>query len=150
MPAPPVVYQDSPSYSNLVGRIEYQSQMGALVTEFTLIKAGDLHRANGGYLILDADRVLRQPFAWEGLKRALRAREIRIEPVERVYGLMSTVSLEPEPIPLDVKVVLVGDRRLYYLLNHHRPGLRRSVQRGSRLQRGHGACARSRPGGLPA
>ncbi len=116
-----VVYQDSPSYTNLVGRIEYQSRMGALITEFTLIKAGDLHRANGGYLILDADRILRQPFAWEGLKRALRAREIHIEPMERVYGLMSTVSLEPEPIPLDVKVVLVGDRRLYYLMNHYDP-----------------------------
>ncbi|MDJ0957644.1 MAG: ATP-binding protein [Arenicellales bacterium] len=116
-----VIYQDLPTYTNLVGRIEYQAQMGTLITDFTMIKAGDLHRANGGYLILDAIRILRQPFAWEGLKRALRAREIRIEPLEKAYGLMSTSSLEPEPIPLDVKVVLVGDRLLYYLLNQYDP-----------------------------
>lgn len=116
-----VIYQDLPTYSNLVGRIEYQAQMGTLITDFTMIKAGDLHRANGGYLILDAIRVLRQPFAWEGLKRALRAREVRIESLEKAYGLMSTLSLEPEPIPLDVKVVLVGDRLLYYLLNQYDP-----------------------------
>jgi lon-related putative ATP-dependent protease len=116
-----IVYQDLPTYSNLVGRIEYQAQMGTLVTDFTLIKAGDLHRANGGYLVLDAMRVLRQPFAWEGLKRALRDREIRIEPLEKAYGLMNTTSLEPEPIPLDVKVVLIGDRLVYYLLNQHDP-----------------------------
>ncbi len=116
-----VIYQDLPTYSNLVGRIEYQAQMGTLLTDFSLIQAGDLHRANGGYLVLDADRVLRQPFAWEGLKRALRSRLIRIEPLEKAYGLMNTSSLEPEPIPLDVKVVLVGDTRLYYLLNHYDP-----------------------------
>lgn len=116
-----VIYQDLPTYANLVGRIEYQAQMGTLVTDFTLIKPGDLHRANGGYLILDASRVLRQPFAWEGLKRALRAREIRIEPLEKAYGLMSTTSLEPEPIPLDIKVILIGDRFLYYLLNYYDP-----------------------------
>ena len=116
-----VVYQDLPTYSNLVGRIEYQSQMGTLVTDFTFIKSGDLHRANGGYLILDADRILRQPFAWEGLKRALRSREIRIEALEKAYGLMHTTTLEPEPIPLGVKVVLVGDRLLYYLLSRYDP-----------------------------
>ena len=117
----PVIYQDLPTYANLVGRIEYQAQMGTLVTDFSLIKAGDLHRATGGYLVLDADRLLRQPFAWEGLKRALRSRLIRIEPLEKAYGLMNTSSLEPEPIPLDVKVVLVGDRLIYYLLNRHDP-----------------------------
>ncbi len=116
-----VIYQDLPTYSNLVGRIEYRAQMGTLVTDFTLIKAGDLHQANGGYLVLDADRVLRQPFAWEGLKRALRAREVRIESLEKAYGLINTTSLEPEPIPLDIKVILVGDRLLYYLLNHYDP-----------------------------
>lgn len=116
-----VVFQDLPTYSNLVGRIEYQAQMGTLLTDFTLIKAGDLHRANGGYLVLDADRLLRQPFAWEGLKRALRSHLIRIEPLERAYGLMNTSSLEPEPIPLDVKVVLVGERLLYYLMHRHDP-----------------------------
>ncbi len=86
-----------------------------------LIKAGDLHQANGGYLILDAIRVLTQPFAWDSLKRALRSREIRIEPLEKALGFMSTVSLEPEPIPLDVKVVLIGERLLYYLLCQYDP-----------------------------
>jgi lon-related putative ATP-dependent protease len=117
----PVVYQDLPTHANLVGRIEYRALMGTLVTDFTLIKAGDLHRANGGYLILDALRVLTQPFAWDTLKRALRSREARIESLERSLGLISTVSLEPEPIPLDVKVVLVGDRMLYYLLSYYDP-----------------------------
>jgi lon-related putative ATP-dependent protease len=117
----PVIYQDLPTHSNLMGRSEYQSQMGTLVTDFTLIKAGDLHRANGGYLIIDMRHMLLQPFAWEGLKRALRAREIRIEPMERSLGMISTISLDPEPIPLDVKVVLLGDRRLYYLLGRFDP-----------------------------
>ena len=90
--------------------------MGALLTDFTLIKPGVLHRANGGYLILDALKVLSSPYAWEGLKRALQFRQIRIESPVQMLSLTSTVSLEPEPIPLDVKVILMGDRQLYYLL----------------------------------
>ncbi|MGI9317003.1 MAG: Lon protease family protein [bacterium] len=120
----PIVYQDLPTHSNLMGRAEYQSQMGTLVTDFTLIKAGDLHRANGGYLILEARHLLTQPFAWESLKRALRSQEIRIEPLERSLGLVSTISLEPEPIPFDAKVVLLGDRMLYYLLSQYDPEFR--------------------------
>jgi lon-related putative ATP-dependent protease len=112
----PVVYEDHPAFQNLVGRIEYIAQLGALITDFNLIKSGALHRANGGYLVLDARRVLFQPFAWEELKRVLRAREIRIESLAQTLSLISTVTLEPEPIPLQVKVVLVGDRLLYYLL----------------------------------
>lgn len=112
----PVVFQDFPSYQNLVGRIEHRALLGTLVTDFTLIKPGDLHRANGGYLLLEVDKVLRQPFAWEGLKRALLKREIRIESLAEMYSLASTVSLEPQPVPLDVKVILFGDRWLYYLL----------------------------------
>jgi predicted ATP-dependent protease len=100
-----------------VGRVEHVSQFGALVTDFTLIKAGALHRANGGYLVLDAMKVFSQPFAWESLKRALRAGEIRIETLAEKMSLVSTVSLEPEPIPLKTKVVLVGDRRLYYMVS---------------------------------
>ncbi len=119
--SPAVIYQDLPTYSNLVGRIEYQAQLGTLVTNFTMIKQGDLHRANGGYLVLDARTILTQPFAWEGLERALRSREIRIESLEKAYGMMNTTSLEPEPIPLNIKVVLVGDRMLYYLLNRYDP-----------------------------
>ena len=111
----PVVFEDLPTQPNLLGRVEHAAQFGALVTDFSLIRAGALHRANGGYLVLDARQLLMQPFAWEELKRALRAGEIRIESLGDRLGL-STVSLEPEPIPLDTKIVLVGDRTVYYLL----------------------------------
>ncbi len=114
--AAPVVYEDNPIYPNLVGRVDHIAQMGTLVTNFTLIKPGALHRANGGYLVLDALKLLTQPYAWEGLKRALRSNQVRIESLGQVYGLISTMSLEPEPIPLTVKVVLIGERRVYYLL----------------------------------
>jgi lon-related putative ATP-dependent protease len=117
----PVVYEDHPTYNNLIGRIEHIAQMGALLTDFSLIKPGALHRANGGYLILDARQMLLQPYAWDGLKRALRSREMRIESLGQVLSLVSTVSLEPEPIPLDVKVVLIGERLLYYLLHQFDP-----------------------------
>lgn len=117
----PIVHEDNPTNDNLVGRIEHIAQMGALVTDFTLIKAGALHRANGGYLVLDALKVLTQPLAWEALKRALRLREIRIESLGQALSLISTVSLEPQPIPLEVKVVLVGQRMLYYLLHAYDP-----------------------------
>jgi lon-related putative ATP-dependent protease len=112
----PVVYEDLPRHTNLVGRIEYIPQMGTLVTDYLMIRPGALHKANGGYLILDARQVLEQPHAWESLKRALKSRRINIESLGEIYNLISTVSLEPEPVPLDVKVVLVGDRTLYYLL----------------------------------
>lgn len=117
----PIISEDNPTYSNLIGRVEHIAQFGALVTDFTLIKPGALHRANGGYLLLDTRKVLTQPFAWEGLKRALQAREIRIESLGQMYSLVSTVSLEPEPIPLDTKVVLFGDRMFYYLLQEYDP-----------------------------
>lgn len=112
----PVIYESNPSYLNLVGRVEQMAMMGALVTDFSLIKPGVLHRANGGYLIVDALKILASPYAWEGLKRALQFREIRIESPLQMLSLSSTVSLEPEPIPLNVKVILMGDRQLYYLL----------------------------------
>lgn len=111
-----VVFADHPTYANLIGRIEHRQRLGTLVTDFTLVKAGALHRANGGYLIVDAIKLLTQPFAWDALKRALTRREIRIEPVSELWGLATTVSLEPEPVPLAVKVVLLGERYLYYLL----------------------------------
>jgi lon-related putative ATP-dependent protease len=112
----PIVYEDNPTYVNLIGRIEHTARMGTLVTDFTLIKPGAMHRANGGFLVLDALRVLTNPFAWDALKRVLRSREIRIESLERLLSLVSTTSLEPASIPVQVKVVLVGDRLLYYLL----------------------------------
>lgn len=113
----PVHFEDHPTHENLVGRIEHLSRFGALMTDFNLVKPGALHLANGGYLVIDALRVLTQPMAWEGLKRTLRARRVRIESIGQILSLISTVSLDPEPIPLDVKVVLVGDRQLYYMLS---------------------------------
>jgi predicted ATP-dependent protease len=91
------------------------------MTDFTLLKPGALHEANGGYLLVDAHKLLTQPYAWEGLKRALYANQINIESLEKMWGLASTVSLEPEPIPLDIKVVVMGDRTLYYLLHEYDP-----------------------------
>ncbi len=112
----PVVYEDHPTHPNLVGRAEHLAEMGALLTDFSLLRAGALHRANGGYLILDARKLLMQPSAYEELKRSLTAGVIRIESLGQALSIVSTASLEPEPIPLDVKVVLIGERRIYYLL----------------------------------
>ncbi len=117
----PVVFENHPTYQNLLGRIEHLAHMGMLVTNFSLIKGGALHRANGGYLILDAGKLLTQPYAWEGLKRALLAREIRIESLGEIFGLVNTLSLQPQPIPLDLKVVLFGERIFYYLLHQLDP-----------------------------
>jgi len=113
----PIVQEEHPTYQNLVGRVDHVSQFGTLSTDFTLIRPGALHRANGGYLLLDARKLLLQPYAWEGLKRALIARRVRIESLAEMYSLVSTVSLQPEPIRLDVKVILLGDRLIYYLLH---------------------------------
>ena len=116
-----VIYEDNPVYQNLLGRVEYISQMGTPVTDYRFIKAGTLHKANGGYLIIDAHKLLTQPNSWEMLKRVLVAKKITIESLGDASGLINTVSLEPEPIPLEVKVVLVGSRALYYLLEEEDP-----------------------------
>jgi lon-related putative ATP-dependent protease len=113
----PVVYEDHPTYQNLLGQAEYISHFGAVSTDFNLIRAGALHRANGGYLILDAHKLLMQPYAWDALKRSLQSSQIRIQSLGQILSLVSTVSLEPQPIPLNVKVVLLGERLLYYLLS---------------------------------
>ncbi|MBS1171560.1 MAG: putative ATP-dependent protease [Proteobacteria bacterium] len=120
-PSAPIVFEDNPNYQNLVGRVDQIAHMGTLVTNFSLIKAGALHRANGGYLVLDAVKLLTQPYAYEGLKRILKAGHIRIESLGQMIGLISTLSLEPEPIPLDLKVVVIGERLLYYLLREFDP-----------------------------
>ncbi|RPH66816.1 MAG: ATP-binding protein [Myxococcaceae bacterium] len=113
----PLVYENNPTYPNLIGRIGQEALFGALITSFTLIRAGALHRAIGGYLILDALKVLQQPFAWEALKRTIRSGEVKIESLGQALGLVPTVSLEPVPIALgDTKIVLCGERILYYLL----------------------------------
>jgi predicted ATP-dependent protease len=112
----PVVEELHPTLRNLVGRIEHVWHRGVLSTDFRRLKAGALHRANGGYLLLDARSLLTEPFSWAALKRALKTRRIRFESVDDILSLTSTVSLEPDPIPLQVKVVLVGERWLYWLL----------------------------------
>jgi lon-related putative ATP-dependent protease len=117
----PVVFEDNPNYQNLVGQLEKIAQMGALITDFNLIQPGALHEANGGYLVIEARKLLMQPYVWEGLKRALQSGEIQIESPREALGLMQTVTLEPEAIPLDVKIVLVGEPLLYYLLSELDP-----------------------------
>ena len=117
----PVIFEDNPTFQNLIGRVENIARMGTLTTDFTLIKPGALHLANGGYLVLDARKVLLQPYVWEALKRALEARQVRIESPSQMLGILSTVSLEPQPIPLNVKIALLGDRILYYLLSQSDP-----------------------------
>ncbi len=112
----PVVLETHPSFQNLVGRVEHEAQFGALVTDFTMLKGGALHRANGGYLMVEARDILTQPFAWEALKRALKNGEIQVTSMGQESQAIATRTLEPEPIPLDIKIVVVGDPRLYYLL----------------------------------
>ena len=121
----PVIYEDDPTYDRLLGRIEHRAEMGTLLTDFNLIRAGALHRASGGYLILDAHKLLTKPMAWDALKRALFAGEVRIQPPAQAMGMLSTVSLEPEPVPLDVKVVIVGERMIYYTLAQRDPEFQR-------------------------
>lgn len=117
----PVVYLDLPTHQHLVGRIEHHVHNGTLLTDFSLIRAGGLHRANGGYLVVDVRGMLMHAGAWETLKRVLRAGEIRTESLEQAYGLISTTTLDPEPVPLDLKVVLLGERLFYYLLCEQDP-----------------------------
>ena len=112
----PIVIENNPTYANLVGRIERRAQFGALITDFTMIRAGSLAKANGGYLVLDIEDVLRNPFVYEALKRSLVNKEVRVEDVAERYGLFSASTLRPEPIPLNVKVCLIGHPRYYHLL----------------------------------
>jgi lon-related putative ATP-dependent protease len=112
----PIVREDLPSLGHLTGQVEHVSEMGTLVTNFTLIKPGALHRANGGYLVLDAQHLLSEPYAWEALKRCLQSQSIAITSLADRLSLTSTVTLEPDPIPLDTRVILIGDRRLHTLL----------------------------------
>ena len=114
-----VLYESNPSLDNLVGKLEHRVEYGTPVTDFNLIRAGVLHRANGGFLVLDVERVIQKPFAWEALKRAVSDNSVRMESVSQLMNLTYSVSLEPEAIPLDVKIVLLGSRRLYHLLRLH-------------------------------
>jgi lon-related putative ATP-dependent protease len=113
----PVIVETNPTYHNLLGRLEHRALLGAMVTDYTLIKPGALHRANGGYLIIPVRECLLSPFAWEGLKRALKDRAVRLEELGAQLSLVSAVTLDPQPVPLDVKVILIGHPLIYYLLN---------------------------------
>ncbi len=116
----PIVFLDHPTHANIVGRVERQQQFGALLSDFNLIKSGALHNANGGFLLIDARKLITQPFSWDSLKRAIRSKEIKIEsPGDD--SAFSTVSLDPEPIPLDIKIILIGEAGLYYLLASNDP-----------------------------
>lgn len=117
----PVVSEDNPVLPHLIGRVEHRAQFGTLITDYSLIKSGSIHKANGGYLIVDALKLLSQPFAWDTLKRTLRSGEVRIESPAEALGMFTTVSLEPEPIPLDLRVILIGERQHFYLLNQYDP-----------------------------
>jgi lon-related putative ATP-dependent protease len=122
----PVVFEPNPTYSNLFGRIEHEMQMGGMATtNFTLVKPGALHRANGGYLIVDAREVLINPFSWDSLKRCIKNCEIKIEDVLEQYRFMSVASLKPEPVPLQAKIIMIGAPWIYYLLFHMEPDYRK-------------------------
>jgi lon-related putative ATP-dependent protease len=115
----PVIYEANPTYNNLFGRIEKKSFMGSYYTDFTMIKPGSLMKANGGYIILDALNVLRNPFVYDALKRALKTRELRLEDMSELYGFIASATIKPEPIPLNVKVILIGSRYIYSLLYNY-------------------------------
>jgi lon-related putative ATP-dependent protease len=112
----PVVVENNPTYYNLVGRVDFRARLGALTTDFSMIKAGAIHKANGGYLILQALDVLTNQMSWDALKRVLRSKEIRIENIAEHYGLIPTSTLKPDPVPVDLKVILIGNSMIYYLL----------------------------------
>jgi len=112
----PCVFETNPTYYNLFGRIEHKFQMGAAITDFTMIKAGALHKANGGFLVIGALDLLRNIFSYDALKRAVRNREVKIEDVWEQYRLVTTSAMKPEAIPMDVKVILIGNPEIYYLL----------------------------------
>ncbi|MDF2571076.1 MAG: putative ATP-dependent protease [Sporomusa sp.] len=115
----PVVVEINPTYYNLVGRAEYETRMGVVSTDYTMIKAGALHKANGGYLILNARDVLANVGAWEALKRVLKTKKLQIENLGEQYGVLAMASLKPEPIPINVKVVLIGNPYIYQLLYNY-------------------------------
>lgn len=116
MKGAPLINETNPTYHNLIGRIEYKNELGVMKTDFMQIKPGALHQANGGYLILQAKDVLSNPFAWTALKRSLKTSEINIEGLDKQIGYVITTSLKPQPIPLDLKVIIIGDPYTYYLL----------------------------------
>ncbi|OAN10995.1 ATP-dependent protease [Photobacterium jeanii] len=117
----PVVVEESPNYHSIFGYVENATYKGTVFTDFSLIRPGSLHRANGGVLMMDAVKVLERPYVWDGLKRALRAKKLNLSSLEREVTLSGAISLDPEAIPLDVKIILFGDYETYRLLQHYDP-----------------------------
>jgi lon-related putative ATP-dependent protease len=140
----PVIIEANPVYGNLLGRLEHRAEFGAMVTDFTMIRAGCLHRANGGYLVVEMRGLLANPLAWDGLKRSLKNRRIRTEEIGTQLQVISTTTLEPEPIPLDVKVLLIGDPLTYYLLHEYDEDFRKlfkiKADFGTRFERCADTC----------
>ena len=112
----PVVYEQNPTYYNLFGRIDYRARMGTLVTDHTMIKAGAIHEANGGFLVLQAHELLTNPFSWQTLKRTLRTGEVRIENMGEQYSPIPTSTLRPRPVPVNIKIVIIGSPEILRLL----------------------------------
>lgn len=115
----PVIFESNPTYHNLVGRVEYENEMGIITTDYKNIKAGAIHRANGGYLILQARDVLMNPFVWEALKRVISTEELNIDDLREQYGAIIINSLKPEPLKVNVKIIMIGSPEIYYLLYYY-------------------------------
>lgn len=112
----PVVMETNPTYPNLLGKTEKEAQFGALTTDFSMIRAGSIQKANGGYLILPVEDLLRNPLSYDGLKRDLKDEKMYIEEPEERYGFLSIKTLKPQPIPLTAKILLIGDPYIYQLM----------------------------------
>jgi lon-related putative ATP-dependent protease len=140
----PVIFEANPTHGNLIGRIEHRAEFGALVTDLSMIKAGCLHRANGGYLVVEMTGLQANPLAWGALKRSIKNSSIRTEGMGAQLQVVSTVTLEPEPIPLDLKVLLIGDPMTYYLLHEYDEDFRKlfkvKADFGARFDRNPAAC----------
>jgi lon-related putative ATP-dependent protease len=119
----PVIFEDFPTHYNLLGHVEQLTHGGTITTDFTLIRSGALHRANGGFLILEADQLLEQPYAWQGLKRALKSGQLKLSSLEHMLTLTGSISIEPQPIPLNVKVILLAEPQVYYEILEYEPEL---------------------------
>ncbi len=119
----PVIFEDFPTHYNLLGHVEQLTQMGTITTDFTLIRCGSLHRANGGFLILEAEQLLEQAYAWQGLKRALKSGQLKLSSLEHMLTLTGSISIEPQAIPLNVKVILLAEPQMYYEILEYEPEL---------------------------
>ncbi|APE01901.1 ATP-dependent protease [Alteromonas mediterranea] len=117
--AAPVIYEPNPTYQNLFGKIEYTNIHGSVFTNYRMIQSGALHRANGGYLLLDVDQLIEQPFVWDTLKLAIKSQRLRMDLPQQDVGMVNNITLDPQPIDLNVKIVLLGSRDLYYTLQDY-------------------------------